>query len=301
MQFVKYYPLLTGDIFFSGIFCKTDLKNGIMIIDSNFNMKYIASSISTQLGIDLEMFKKLKLDFPLFLLCPSILKFFRISNLKIHNKTNMDGDLNQVVLDFYVPPIIEALMKEITNMRNNAMDSNKLMNDEEISKSLSLHKLKTVKRFSVENISIDKDKLLPSYKAILKSINELYKIGDYDTLNDVLKTMYKFTFSDQKYPLSYKKTHLDFSNFEYTTNHNLLFCDLKIVGNGQANGVDEIFVQDIGLDDLMVQGKNILYQENSVGDDNGSHHENHGKECKIYDGESTIENQDENSLLNKST
>jgi hypothetical protein len=254
MQFVKYYPCLSDDIYFTGVVAKTDLKSSIMIIDNNFNMKYISSSILSELNIDLEMFKKLKLEIPFYILCPNILKFFKITENKIHNKSNSDGDLNQVVLDFFIPPFFNALIKEMMNMRNNATDSTKIIKDEEITRRMSLNMLKSIKRMSYDHISIDKERLLPSYKSIIKNLYDLYDNEDYDTIYEVLRTLYRISFSEFTYPLTCKKAKIDFSNFQFNENKNLVLCEIRFLGTGIVKNTDEIFVQEIELDDQMVQG-----------------------------------------------
>ena len=249
--FVKYYPSLSNEIYFTGVFSKSELKNALIIIDKQFNINYIASLISNELNFNLNIFKKLKLDIPFYLICPNILKFFRISSNKIHNKTNKEGDLNQVVLDFYIPPFVDALMKEIANMKNSAVDSEA---NEEEEENHAVQK-RTTKKFEMDNLVLQKDKLIMSYRNILNKLHSLYLNEDFDNISVVIKTLYNLTFPQSSEIMICKKAKIDFTNFNYRADQNLIICDIKIIGNGIVGKIDDIFVQELDLDDLMFQGK----------------------------------------------
>ena len=261
IQFVKYYPSLSDDIYFTGIFSKSIFKNGLIILDYKFNITYISSSILTELDLDLDMLKKLNLDLPFFLLCPNILKFFRITKYKIHNKTNIDGDLNQVVLDFYIPPFIQYFIKELKVLRNNSFDSRKLSDNEDksqSSKKIKLKKLCHIQYKDIIKMKIDKTRILDSYKNILNLLTEEFRKGEYEKIDEIIKTTYEHNFQDSDYPLLFRKVKIDFSNFSYMVDDNLIISEIKILGKGFVNNSDEIFLQKLELDDLIINGRYYL-------------------------------------------
>ena len=242
--FVKYYPSLGEEILYVGINSRSEIKNNIVILDSDFIIKYIASDILYDYNFDLNNYKKSKIDVPFYLICPNILKYFKIEKQFIYNKTNMEGDLNQVVLDLFIPPFFEALNKEISSMRSQSNDKSHEFEDEDD------HDYGTV-----SNINLHKHSLIHTYRDMMFKIFTLYHHDKIDEIFEIVKSLYKLTFPGIEKAIYTIKVKIEFHNFTYKAKNNIIISDIKVLSHSHTENVDEIFIPQVELDDLCFQGK----------------------------------------------
>lgn len=253
--FIKYYPALEDEILYVGVISRSELKNNLVIFDSDFQLKYIASNILGDYNFDLNNYKKSKIEVPFYLICPNILKYFQIQNKFIYNKTNMDGDLNQVILDLFIPPIFEALNREIVQMRS---QSNDIVTVVESSKEV-------LKDYQVNNSSgslLNKGKssknIIQTYKDILFKISSLYRSDKIEEVFDLLKGLYRLKFPGVDKTIYKIKVKIEFHNYTYKDKNNIILSDIKVLAHGQTDNIEEIFIPFVELDDLCFQGNNNL-------------------------------------------
>lgn len=262
--FVKNYPQICEDVYYVGIISKQEDKNSMVIISPEFYIAYMNSSIFNNHQFDLNVFKKFNLKIPFYLICPNILKHFKILKGKIYNNSNIESDLNQIVLSVYSIPFVEALMKELIHSQshqNNEDDSKhdeEIENDqdyfEELKNERNEKKNRTMKKSNTFEIKLLENKLKVSYKSILKKLNNFYDQGETENVLETLKTLYHLKLPNQENIITYIKVKINFSNFGYNVNSNMIICDLKIIEQGILNSIDEIFNEQTDLEELMYQG-----------------------------------------------
>jgi hypothetical protein len=294
--FIKYYPALEDEILYVGVISRSELKNNLVIFDSDFQLKYIASTILGDYNFDLNSYKKSKIEVPFYLICPNILKYFQIQNKFIYNKTNMDGDLNQVILDLFIPPIFEALNKEILQMRSQSNDtitviesSKDVFKDTQIGGSSS----------SLFNKNKGNNNIIQTYKEMLFKLSSLYRLDKIEEIFEVLKGLYRQRFPGIDKTIYKIKVKIEFHNYTYKEKNNIILADIKVLAHGHTDNIEEIFIPFVELDDLCFQGNFILILDSS-NNEQSNNLENIKPNLKIVDEKESERSERSNKNLSVS-
>lgn len=166
----------------------------------------------------------------------------------------MDGDLNQVILDLFIPPIFEALNKEILQMRSQSNDaitvigsSKDVLKDSHMGDSSS----------GFFNKNKGSTNVIQKYKEILFKLSSLYRLDKIEEIFDVLKGLYRQRFPGVDKTIYKIKVKIEFHNYTYKEKNNIILSDIKVLAHGHTDNIEEIFIPFVELDDLCFQGNYV--------------------------------------------